>query len=137
MSYILEALKESQRSRDEQQVPDIMTVHGIPEPENEKPARSRWILPLVLLVCVAAAAGWWVAGSKQVVDDRVTETVASVSEPQKAQEVITAQTVEPVETTVPNPRLSTEMKQAEPQAEQLTVTGYPLPWKASNSTIMP
>ncbi len=124
MSYILEALKESQRSRDEQQVPDIMTVHGIPEPEHEQPAHSRWIMPLVLLVCVAAAAGWWFAGSKQIPDD-TAQPVAIESQPERTEpestEPLVVQSAEPVETVTSKP-VPAELKAVEPETAPVTAT---------------
>lgn len=129
MSYILEALKESQRSRDEQHVPDIMTVHGIPEPENEQPARSRWMLPVVFIVCVAAAAGWWFAGSKQVVDVSVSEQLATETLPEKTlpgttqldktKETLAVQAADPAETITPKP-VPLELKGIEPETTSAT-----------------
>ncbi|MEH6466266.1 MAG: general secretion pathway protein GspB [Porticoccus sp.] len=64
MSYILEALKESQRSRDEQPVPDISTIQAAPELDSEprRTHRGGQIALLVLIVALGAGGGWWFAG---------------------------------------------------------------------------
>lgn len=64
MSYILEALKESQRSRDEQRVPDIMTVHAADETVGGRSVRSPLLWIVVVLILLASAAGWWLAGQR-------------------------------------------------------------------------
>ncbi|TNF07385.1 MAG: hypothetical protein EP323_03295, partial [Gammaproteobacteria bacterium] len=64
MSYILEALKESQRSRDEQRVPDIMTVHAADGTAGGRSGRSPLLWLLVVLILLASAAGWWLAGQR-------------------------------------------------------------------------
>lgn len=70
MSYILQALKDSQRNRDDSRVPDLRTVHAVPEAEVEGASISTRFLNyryLLLLsgVFVAVAGGWWSAGLLQ------------------------------------------------------------------------
>lgn len=64
MSYILDALKESQRSRDEQPVPNIGSVQVSPELEASPEKSSKgWLIGLVsLIVLLGAGGGWWFAG---------------------------------------------------------------------------
>lgn len=64
MSYILDALKESQRSRDEQPVPNIGSVQVSPELETnpEKTSKGLLIGLVSLIVLLGAGGGWWFAG---------------------------------------------------------------------------
>lgn len=90
MSYILEALKESQRSRDEQRVPDIMTVHAAPEVEHKKSGRAPLVWVILLLVLMASAAGWWYAGQRSQRPPMIAEVAeqeAIISSPQVSQEI--------------------------------------------------
>ncbi|WP_461517630.1 general secretion pathway protein GspB [Porticoccus sp.] len=90
MSYILEALKESQRSREEQRVPDIMAEHAAPEVEHEKSGRGPLVWVLLLLVILAGAAGWWFAGLRSQqppMIPEVAEREATISSPQVPEEI--------------------------------------------------
>jgi len=90
MSYILEALKESQRSREEQRVPDIMAEHAAPEVEHEKSGRGPLMWVLLLLVILAGAAGWWFAGlqsQQPPMIPEVAEQEATISSPRVPEEI--------------------------------------------------
>ena len=64
MSYILDALKESQRSRDEQPVPNIGSVQVSPELDASPEKISKGLLVglVSLIVLLGAGGGWWFAG---------------------------------------------------------------------------
>ncbi|MEH6608889.1 MAG: general secretion pathway protein GspB [Halioglobus sp.] len=64
MSYILQALKDAQRSREGRQVPDLQTVHAVPAPGEGPPRSLANFKPLLLLagILIAVLGGWWVAG---------------------------------------------------------------------------
>lgn len=111
MSYILEALKESQRNREEQRVPDLMTVHAEDEPATEKSGRGQWSWVLLVLVLIAAGAGWWFAGQRQppvvttdiaVVEPAVPQAMVDPepSSPLEESEVVSAAAIDPAPVTV-------------------------------------
>jgi len=56
MSYILDALKKSERERPPGTVPDLFTVHGPLPPARRRPTRA--IVTVVLLLVVPALAVW-------------------------------------------------------------------------------
>jgi general secretion pathway protein B len=61
MSYILEALKESQHCRDEQSIPDISTMQASPVLDSE-PEKTHMMALLLLIVVLGVGGGWWFAG---------------------------------------------------------------------------
>ena len=67
MSYILQALKDAQRSREGRQVPDLQTIHAVPAPGEVPPRFIANLKPLLLLagILVAVLGGWWIAGLQQ------------------------------------------------------------------------
>ncbi|HEB27045.1 MAG TPA: hypothetical protein ENI05_04630 [Porticoccus sp.] len=96
MSYILEALKESQRSRDEQPVPDISTVQASPEldSEPERTHRGGLIALLVLIVVLGAGGGWWFAGQPGKEDQ--PQASLPVSQPVPSQPIAATEVQAPI-----------------------------------------
>lgn len=105
MSYILEALKESQRSRDEQRVPDIMTVHAADETVGGRSVRSPLLWIVVVLILLASGAGWWLAGQR---DQQPT-----VSPPVATKPDVAPRQALPVDAAVPGAQES--LQPAEPE----------------------
>lgn len=92
MSYILDALNESQRSREERSAPDLHTIHSVPDVEHseEKAKNTRLLIAVVCFVVLAGAAGWWFAAlqpvdpSADLVED-MTDVAAQPRSPQALQ----------------------------------------------------
>ena len=59
MSYILDALKESQKTRDDRRVPDLNATQREPDPTEFRRVPISVILGGVLLIVVGASSGWW------------------------------------------------------------------------------
>jgi general secretion pathway protein B len=79
MSYILDALKKSERERPPGPVPDLFTVHGPQPPAPRKPARA--IVAAALLLAVAALALWAWTGTGRREERDVRSEVAAVPQP--------------------------------------------------------
>lgn len=95
MSYILDALKKSDRERPPGPVPDLFTVHGPQPPPPRRPTRA--IVVLALLLAVPAIA-FWAWREKDHRDEGAGRPPAAVSAPRPAEAPavpVTAQTVAP------------------------------------------
>lgn len=82
MSYILDALKKSERQRPPGPVPDLFTVHGPQPPSPRRPARALVIAALLLLVTAAALGVWFGRGAR---DEEAARFPVAVS-PQSSSE---------------------------------------------------
>lgn len=112
MSYILEALKESQRSRDEQRVPDIMTVHAADEAAGGRSGRSLLLWLLVVLILLASSAGWWLAGKR--------DQQPAVNPPVATKPDVAAREAMPVDVVAPD----TEERRVSPAQPAEAETGH-------------
>lgn len=78
MSYILDALKKSERQRPPGEVPDLFTVHGPQPPPPRRPTRA--LVAGALLLAVPAIALWvWVGTDHRDEGPARTPAAASVS----------------------------------------------------------
>ncbi len=88
MSFILDALKKSQASRQRQTGPGIITVETAPGKEPAPGWVTTVIAILVLNLLVLSALAWWIARDKETVlmsTDRATAEQASATAAQQAQ----------------------------------------------------
>ncbi|MEW6427869.1 MAG: general secretion pathway protein GspB [Thermodesulfobacteriota bacterium] len=76
MSYILDALKKSEKERQLQKVPDLPTAPV--NPVRRRPARWLWLLSLALVMNAAVFAWWFYAGHGQAPDAGGGEAVPGV-----------------------------------------------------------
>ncbi len=81
MSYILEALKQSEQRRDKSDVPDLHAVQEVVSHRNARAPLGRRALLGALMVFVLLAggiAGWWFGGApfeEYLLDSKVTDTL--------------------------------------------------------------
>ncbi len=96
MSYILDALKQSQQAREKQQVPGLTTVQdGAPEPGESHGYQRivKYAAGVLCLVLLAAGVGWWWGG--QPLQTAPEKPLAKVSETQAGeQEIVEERAVE-------------------------------------------
>jgi general secretion pathway protein B len=81
MSYILEALKKSDKERQRDEIPDIQADHSLPPLRREERKRPVWPTPKVVILGVACIAAllWWQLSSDSPAP--VTETTTKRSVP--------------------------------------------------------
>lgn len=72
MSYILEALEEAQKSRDDTRAPNLRSVHV--EPKALRPAANKWLAYVSVVVVVLAGGlgiNWWIGSpGEQIAPER-------------------------------------------------------------------
>lgn len=94
MSYILDALKESQQSREGRQVPDLQTVHEAADESDARPGRKKfglYLSAILVLTVFAAGIGWWYGG--QMPSEKAltrNESAAPVIAPEEVRPVVPA-----------------------------------------------
>ena len=127
MSFILEALKKSDKKRLDGEIPKLETVHKVTLSGTAE--RSKWLWLLLFVLCVNTAVLLWLFGpwsqqesAPQVV--KVTpavpiETSAVAGKPQQGETLVLVPVQEPIQETVPSevpvvPLPSTEHVQQSP-----------------------
>ncbi len=73
MSYILEALKKSERERQRENIPDLQADHSLPPVRRDERKRSAWRFSLILIFILLCSGGlfWW-----QQSDDQAPQPTA-------------------------------------------------------------
>jgi general secretion pathway protein B len=123
MSYILEALKKSDKERHQDTIPDLKADHSLPASRRQERKFSGWLRPgvLVLGVLCAGAYLWWQLSANQpvLVVETSEEIVPVVSDLEKTSQKAVA--VKPV------PKEQTKKKDSASVAEsKQTVTVAPV-----------
>jgi general secretion pathway protein B len=94
VSYILDALKKSDKERQRDEIPDLQAEHSPPPVRREERKIRSWGLPgvvgLVLLCGIALL--WWQLGSEEKVQPVVAETQSAIPAPAPVQEVLVPET---------------------------------------------
>ena len=125
MSYILEALKKSDKERQREDIPDLQTDHSLPpvRREERKPSGSRLaVLIALIFVCFVGVLWWQSGGDNEVQPARVPQSVAEVVAPKAqitspAPQLVT-QAANPVKKILP---VTEKKKQVSRVTEQATV----------------
>ncbi|MEA3468635.1 MAG: general secretion pathway protein GspB, partial [Thermodesulfobacteriota bacterium] len=78
MSYILEALKKSERERQRENIPDLQADHSLPPVRRDERKRPAWRLPLILILILLCSGGlfWWQQSDDQ--DPQLAEKAPQV-----------------------------------------------------------
>lgn len=82
MSYILEALKKSDKDRKREVVPDLSSDHSFSSPRREEGKTPFWLRPIVLiLLCLTVSALFWLLflGRQQVETVEEVDPVVAVT----------------------------------------------------------
>lgn len=119
MSYILEALQEAQKNRDDARVPTLQTVQSEP---TAKPKKSPgWLMPLVVLLVLGFSGALmyaWLGGSPELTVAPGSELV-SVDVPGASPEAAPAPTVVP-QTAVPQTAVPQTVVEQAPEVAPAT-----------------
>ncbi len=65
MSYILEALKKSDKERQRDNIPDLQADHSLPSVGRDERKPSGWRLPLIVFLLCSGGLLWWQMSGEQ------------------------------------------------------------------------
>jgi general secretion pathway protein B len=88
MSYILEALKKSDKERQRDKIPDLQADHSLPPLRREERKSCSWCLPGAVILVLLCGGGlfWWQQGTEKKVQPVAVEAAAVSPAPPPAQE---------------------------------------------------